>query len=327
MIVMMKKMREMRAMREMRLGGSARTGALVFAGLLTAATSAVAQDRVFPERGTLERVDTTLTLERAGTVSVSVYNGHVNVVGGPGSQVRIRGSADGGLRVRARSTSITIAADHAGHAGGNADLDITVPVGTRVVLEGFSVPFSVRGVKGEVKVESLSGGVTIIGAVGNVNVETVSGSVAASGVDGDVVAESVSGRVDLRNINGDIDTESVSGQITMSGARSRLVRAETVAGAISYDGTFDPAGSYSFVTHSGRLTLALPASAGATVSFETFSGKVDSDFPVTLESRASRRGQEGRFEFRIGDGRSRIVAETFSGDIRIQRGTSRDNRE
>lgn len=306
---------------------SARIGALVCVGLLAAANSGEAQDSGFRDRGTRVRVDTALAFERGGTVSVSVYNGHVNIVGGSGSQVRIRGSADNGLRVRARSTSVTVAADHGGHSGGNADLDITVPTGTRVVLEGFSVPFSVRGVKGEVKVESLSGGVTVTDAVGNVNVEVVSGSVAVSGVDGDVVAESVSGRVDLRNINGDIDTESVSGQITISGARSRSVRAETVAGAISYDGTFDPAGSYSFVTHAGRLTLALPASAGATVSFETFSGKVDSDFPVTLESRASRRGQEGRFEFRIGDGRSRIVAETFSGDIRIQRGTSRDNRE
>jgi len=54
---------------------------------------------------------------------------------------------------------------------------------------------------------------------------------------------------------------------------------------------------------------------------------VDSDFPVTLESGRTHKGHESKFEFRIGNGRSRINAETFSGDIRIQRGTSRDNRE
>jgi len=195
------------------------------------------------------------------------------------------------------------------------------------VLEGFSVPFSIRGVRGEAKVETLSGSVIVTGAAGKVDVETVSGNIVVNNIDGDVVAESVSGNVELRDIAGDIDTESVSGELVMSNARSRLVRAETVSGSVGYQGTFDPAGNYSFSTHAGRLTLTLPPSAGATVSLETFSGKVDSDFPVTLESRMARKGQEGRFEFRIGDGRARIVAETFSGDIRIQRGTSRDNRE
>jgi hypothetical protein len=74
--------------------------------------------------------------------------------------------------------------------------------------------------------------------------------------------------------------------------------------------------------------MGIPADAGAIVSLETFSGNVDSDFPVTLESGRSRSGHESRFEFRVGKGGARIVAETFSGDIRIQRSTTTpDNRE
>ena len=97
------------------------------------------------------------------------------------------------------------------------------------------------------------------------------------------------------------------------------MRAETVAGPVSYVGAFDPSGNYSFKTHAGRLTLGVPSSTGATVSLETFSGQVDSDFPVTLESGRSRMGHESRFEFRLGDGRSRVLIETFSGNIKIQR--------
>jgi DUF4097 and DUF4098 domain-containing protein YvlB len=100
-----------------------------------------------------------------------------------------------------------------------------------------------------------------------------------------------------------------------------------VQGDLSYEGTIESMGNYSFTTHSGELTLAVPPSAGATVSLETFSGSVDSDFPVTLESGASRRAGESQFDFRIGDGKSRIVLETFSGNIRIQRGSGRANRE
>lgn len=275
-----------------------------------------------------ERVDTTLSLDRGATLSVSVYAGRVSVVGVSGTQARIRGTVErGDLEITGRSSNLKVSTDPEGPSGGRADLDITVPVGTRVALEGFSAPFSIRGVKGEAKVESLSGGVEVTDAVGQVNVESVSGNVRVTNVDGDVRVEAVNGRVDLTAINGDIEGESVSSRFAINGGRSASVRVETVSGSIIYNGVFDPAGNYVFKSHSGRLTLGLPANAGATVSLQTFSGNVDSDFPVTLESGRSRMGHESRFEFRIGNGRARIVAETFSGDIRIQRGSTSDDRE
>lgn len=275
-----------------------------------------------------QKVDTSVALERGGTLSVSLHAGSVNVVGTTGSTVRIRGTIErGDMDLRARSTSVAISIEQDGSRGGRADLQIAVPTGTRVVMEGFSTPFSVIGVRGEAKIESLSGSVHVSDAVGKVNVASVSGNIDVKRVKGDLRAEAVSGRVDLTDIEGDIESESVSGRVTISGAVSRLVRAETVSGAVGYSGTFDPGGNYVFRSHSGSLTLGLAADAGATVSLETFSGNVDSEFPVTLETGSSRSGHESKFEFRIGNGRSRIVAETFSGDIRIQRSTTRDQRE
>jgi len=270
-------------------------------------------------------VDTTVSLERGGTLTVTVYGGRVSVVGASGSQVRIRGRMDRDeMTIKARQHSVSISMDSESHRGSGADLDISVPLGTRVVLEGFSSSLSVRGVKGEADLETMSGSVLVSDATGRVSAETVSGRVQATGIDGNLSAESVSGDLTIDNIEGDIESETVSGSIQITRARSKVVRAESVQGSITYDGTIDPSGNYSLATHSGRLTLAVPATAGATVSLETFSGSVDSDFPVTLESGSSKgRGHESEFEFRIGDGRSRIVLETFSGDIKIQRGTGR----
>ena len=274
-----------------------------------------------------ERVDTTFALGAGGTLSVSIYAGRVNVTGASGSTVRIRGTADRDyIRMRGRNSTVSIDMEHGGHGGG-ADLDITVPVGTRVVMDGFSAPFSVRGVKGEASLETLSGHITLSDAVGKVMLESVSGHIEADNLKGDVTAESVSGRVTIKNVNGDVTAESVSGTLVISGAQARQVRGETVSGSLTYDGTIEPAGDYSFTTHSGSLTLAVPNNAGATVSLETFNGSVDSDFPVTLEAGANRGDGESQFEFRIGDGRARISLETFSGGIRIQRGTGRANRE
>src|SRR5688500_4815073 len=171
----------------MRGAGWAARGAVFCACVAGAVQPMEAQAHRSSDSVGRERVDTTVTLERGGTLSVSIHNGRVNVVGGSGNRVRIQGNADRGeLLVRARSMSVSVGLDQMGHAGGNVELDITVPIGSRVVLDGFSVPFSVRGVKGEAKVESLSGSITVTDAVGNVNAEAVSGNVSVTNVEGDV---------------------------------------------------------------------------------------------------------------------------------------------
>jgi len=274
-----------------------------------------------------QRIDTTLTVDRNGTVRVSIYSGHVNVVGASGSQVHIRGTSERDeLEIRDRGGSVSVSLEPDRGHGGRAELEISVPVGTNVVLEAYSAPLSVRGVKGEAKLEALSGDLVINDAVGTVSAETVSGDIDVGKVDGNVRAESVSGSIGIADVDGDITTETVSGRINMVRAKSRSARAETVGGSIGYSGTIDPLGNYVFKTHSGRLTLGIPANAGATVSMQTFSGTVDSDFPVTMEAGRQQKGYESRFEFRIGDGKSRVVLETFSGNIIIQRSTT-TNRE
>jgi len=293
------------------------------AAMMLSASAAMAQNFDRPQR-----VDTTLSLERNGTVSVSIYSGHVNVVGTSGSSVRIRGTSERDeldIRDRAGSISVSLESDR-GH-GGRVELEISVPIGTNVILEAFSAPLSVRGVKGEAKLEALSGNLQISDAVGNVSAEAVSGDIDIGKVDGDVHAESVSGSIAIADVDGSIATETVSGRINMVRAKSKSARAETVSGSIGYSGSIDPMGNYVFKTHSGRLTLGIPADAGATVSLQTFSGTVDSEFPVTLESKQQRLGHESKFEFTVGNGRSRIVLETFSGNIIIQRNTNRDNEE
>jgi DUF4097 and DUF4098 domain-containing protein YvlB len=290
--------------------------------LAGASPAANAQTYIGPER-----VDTTLAMDRNGTLRVSVYTGRVSVTAGSGSSAHVRGNVQKGeLEVRSRLGGVTISMEE-NPSRSEAELDITVPTGTNVILDGFSTSFAVRGVKGEVKIETLSGSVQVTDAVGLVQVEAVSGAVDVSQVAGDVRAENVSGRVTVTRVDGNVDAESVSGRVSITEAKSKSVQAETVSGSVTYSGSIDQMGNYVFKTHSGGLILAVPADAGATVNLQTFSGAVDSDFPVLLEAGSTRSGHESRFELRIGNGRSRIVLETFSGDVRIQRGQTRDNQE
>ena len=312
-------------------------GKVVLSSLaLVACATATAQ----AQRDYVESLDTTVTLDRQATVDLSLLSGRIDVVGGGGSQARVRATSNGGdIRFDASGGRLRLSVDpgrrrcsddprvRCSTRIGDARFEVTVPAGTRVLANSISGAITVRGAKGEVDVNSVSGSVTVADAARKVKAASVSGNVDVSQVVGDVRASSVSGRVEVTEVTGDIESESVSGRIAITGSRSKYVRAGSVSGRIAYAGTFDPSGTYEFKTHSGSLRLLLPADVGAQVRMETFSGQIDSDFPVTLQPTVQGRSSTRNIEFKIGDGRSRIVAETFSGQIRLERGDGRDIRE
>jgi len=285
--------------------------------LACAAASASAQSMNYGEV-----LDTAVSLDRDGTVDVSLMGGKVQIRGGEGSQVRVRARAvRGALQFYASPNRVRLGVDprmHDRHSVG--EFEVTVPRGTRVIVNSMSAPVTVENVRGEVNVESLSGSVEISDAVRKVTGQTVSGGLRVSHVDGDVSLGTVSGEIDLRQAIGDVSAETVSGSIALRDVKSKLVRSGTVSGWIEFAGTFDPSGTYEFKSHSGPLRLVVPGSVGARFRIESFSGTVSSDFPVTLQPK----GFDNRLEYTIGDGRARVVAETFSGNISIQRDAGRN---
>ena len=67
-----------------------------------------------------------------------------------------------------------------------------------------------------------------------------------------------------------------------------------------------------------RVALLIPAGTGAQLTVATYTGSIDSDFPITLKPGEHGIGATKRFTFDIGKGDARISAESFSGDITIR---------
>ena len=275
------------------------------------------------------RIDTTVRLDRGGTVDLSLISGRIRVTGWDRSDVKILASIDQGLlRLDANSSRVTLSVDdsdddHRGrghHNVGDARYEVSVPRGSRLVLEAVSGDVSASGSQGEIEASSVSGEVDVTGGVREVSVESVSGSVHAAQVNGNLRAESVSGDVRVETVSGNVEASTVSGEIRLIGIQSKDVRSETVSGTIVYTGSIDPGGKYSFESHSGNVRLNIPRGAGAQFSVETFSGDITTDFPVTVPA-GSGRAREGRMDFTIGDGRARVTAQTFSGRIVINTGS------
>jgi DUF4097 and DUF4098 domain-containing protein YvlB len=271
------------------------------------------------------QIDTTVRIDRQGTVDLSLISGTIRVTGWDRPDVKISATADGDARLRfdANSSRITLTVDHEGrrgrynsHRGGDARYVVSVPRGPRLSLEAVSGDITASGSQSEIDASSVSGSVDVTGGVREVNAESVSGSVSVSQVNGNLRAESVSGNVRAETVSGSVEASTVSGAIRLVGIQSRDVRTETVSGEILYTGSIESGGRYGFESHSGTIRLNIPRSAGANVSVETFSGDVSTDFTVTRQP-GDRARQRGSFEFTIGDGRARISAQTFSGRIYI----------
>jgi DUF4097 and DUF4098 domain-containing protein YvlB len=281
------------------------------------------------------QVDTTVGLDRGGAVDLSLVSGKIRVTGWDRPDVKISASIESGLlRFDANPSRVSLSVDQSEddrgrgrHNVGEARYDVSVPRGSRLILEAVSGDIIASGSQGEIEATSVSGDVDVTDGVRSVSAESVSGSVHAARITGNLRSETVSGDLRAETVSGNVEANSVSGTVRLIEIQSKDVRAETVSGDIAYRGSIEAAGRYSLEAHSGTLRLNIPRGAGAQFSIETFNGDVSSDFPITIGgNQGGGRRHNGRMEFTIGDGRARVTLQTFSGSIIINTGSDSTTR-
>jgi DUF4097 and DUF4098 domain-containing protein YvlB len=270
-------------------------------------------------------VDTTFGFDSRGLVSLSLGSGDIIVTAWSRDEIRIHATSEsGGLRLDASGSRASL--ELSGGRGGESRYEVTVPVGVRIVARAQSGDISISGTEGEVDARSQSGDIKVDDVANRLDIGTLSGDIEAHAVSGDVQIKSVSGDIRMTDFKGDFEGETVSGSIELRNAAGRYIRSHTTSGDLAYEGSIDPSGRYELSAHSGDIKLSIPSNASAQLSVSTWSGTLDSDFPITLRpgEHGIGTGQAKRFTFDIGGGEARISAETFSGDISISsRGSSR----
>jgi DUF4097 and DUF4098 domain-containing protein YvlB len=277
------------------------------------------------------RIDSTFAFNKDGSVDVGLVTGEIVITGSTRPEAKVyatieRGWIDasltsGHIRLMARSTR--------GRSGG-ARYEITVPVGTRIEASSVQGSIRITGTNGEVDATAVNGAIEVIGAEDRITVQTVNGRIHAAKLHGRVRLANTSSSIEAEDIDGDVTAGSVSGHITLSGVKSSHVDAETVSGTVSYSGNIDAAGSYEFSTHSGNVHIEIPDNAGAELQLQTFSGRISSAFPITLQPgdiTSQHMGMGKKMEFTIGKGGARMTASTFSGNITIDKGGHADRKE
>ncbi|MEX2152435.1 MAG: DUF4097 family beta strand repeat-containing protein [Gemmatimonadaceae bacterium] len=282
--------------------------------LLAAATNAAAQDR---RDDYLGRIDSTFAFDRRGTVVLSVGAGEIVVTAWNRDQIRVRARSERSV-IRMDATSSRLSLELARARGGDSRFEVTVPIGVRVSARATSGDVSITGTKGGVEGRTQSGDLTVDDVAETIDLNTYSGDIVARTLNGNVEITTLSGEVGVSDVKGDVDVTSVSGDIDLRNVVARYVRAKTTSGDVSYDGAIDSTGRYELGSHSGSVYLTVPQNTGALLSVATYSGSIESDFPITLKPGEHGIGASKRFTFEIGKGDARISAESFSGDITIR---------
>lgn len=273
------------------------------------------------EREQAGALDTVVAFDARGALTVACPGGMVVVDGGDRNEIRVRArTGSGGIRFSSNGSRATLESS-SGRGCSDGRFEVTVPFGTRVSATTWSGSVSVRGVRGDIEARAQSGDVLVRDAGDRLDIETLSGDVSVTGVKGESTINTISGGITLAGARGDVTVESVSGDLDLRDVVARQIRAHTTSGDVAFLGAVLDAGRYEFTTHSGEVTLSLPADIGAELSVSTFNGGIESDFPITLKAGEHGIGSAHakRLTFSLGRGTARIVAETFSGDITLRR--------
>jgi DUF4097 and DUF4098 domain-containing protein YvlB len=290
--------------------------ALAFVLLATWAAPAAAQSRR-DEEEMASRIDTTFTFDRRGTLVIVAGTGEVDVSAWDRPQIRIRARAERSM-VRMDATATRVSLDISRPRGGDARFEVTVPVGVRVSARSTSGDVVIAGTKAPVEARTQSGDLSVTDVGEIVDLNTYSGDVTARDITGNVEITTLSGEVMLSDVKGDVDATSVSGDIELRGVVARYIRAKRTSGDVRFDGPVDNSGRYELGSHSGSVYLTIPQASGALLTIATYSGSIESDFPITLKPGEHGIGSSKRFTFEIGKGDARVSAESFSGDITIR---------
>lgn len=289
-----------------------------------------------------QSINETRPAAAAGTVEIENVSGSVRVTTWNRNEVQVTGRLGRGAErldftTQGDRTRIRVVLPSQGRNVQGSDLEIRIPVRSSPIVETVSADIRISGARGAVQAKSVSGGIEVAAAgAPTLQASSVSGTVRLTGSSGSVEAESVSGdlqvavasrqtraktasgSIALRELSGAAEASTVSGNTVVEGGQFERLTLNSVSGGVRFRGQLTRGGMYHVTSHSGNVELQLPARVAADFEVSTFSGRVVNDFGPQAQ-RTSRYTPGRELRFSTGDGSARVVAKTFSGNVRLVR--------
>ncbi len=266
------------------------------------------------------------------TARISIGNvaGSVTVLAWDRNEVQVTGRLGDGtqpLAITGSNNDLSIRVAPQGGSGwlhwgsdsrmGPTTLELHVPKAASLDIKVVSAPVVVDGIDGgSIALESVSGRTRIHASTPSLKANSVSGGIELAGHIVQADLQTVSGDILAPALGNEARLQTISGHVQANGGPWRRLTLSSVSGDAQVSGGLAADGKIDIDSMSGNVQLQLPAASSAELHASTFSGDLRSDFGTP---KKSDHGPGSSLDTRLGDGRGRINAETFSGDLRIRK--------
>jgi DUF4097 and DUF4098 domain-containing protein YvlB len=235
------------------------------------------------------------------------------------SQVEVVVYHDAEVEVRSRQYRGDVQVGSVSDKGwkSEAEYEIRVPAWMNVGISGNETSVDIRGVQGQIEVETIDGDVDVKGGKEKVVLHSVKGDVRLEDASGAMDLESTNGEITVVDSEGELIINAMNGDVRCGNVRSSMAEAETINGDIFFDGILSDQGDYYFTTHVGDIELTVPGDVNVAVTAVTYHGDFDTDFELSTSPEVERVIQQRRWSLDIGKATATLRAESFQGDINL----------
>lgn len=275
-----------------------------------------------PDVVATQSVDETKIVESDGKVLISNPRGEIRVYGWDKPEVRVKGDLDDRteaftFEVDGYVTEIRVKIPENTHFGNGSDLEIHVPIQSKVKFNGISTDLEISGIEGGVDIGTVSGEVAAEAIIKRLSINTVSGNVQVSQNTGRMKVVSVSGSLDLASKAIEVSLSTVSGDVNVGLGDFESLDLSTVSGEVDVSGDLKKSGHISMNSVSGDIELRLDQPVDARISVKTGPGGdivnqfTDDDPEEIFPAQMTLQTTSGR-------GLGRIKINTVTGDVRLK---------
>ena len=283
--------------------------------------TAILLGTVFALPAAAEEVDKTIDAAANGHVHVSNIAGEVTIAGWSRNQVEVTGELGRNVEeliVERDGDKVTIKVKvpKRGGRGIDSDLHIQVPEGSSIDVGTVSADISVSEVRGEQKLNSVSGDIDTEADGNDVSAEAVSGDIDVKGQEktAETRANTVSGDVTLFRVAGIVVGESVSGDVIVDQGSFERASLNTVNGEIVFRAGLRDGGRLQIETVNGDVDVEFDDRVSGRYDIETFNGDIRNCYGPKAE-RTSKYTPGWELSFQEGSGNARVTISTLNGDV------------
>jgi hypothetical protein len=267
-----------------------------------------------------------LAVDPDASIRILNLTGSIRVIGWDEDSLAVTGTPPrgGGMLLvggSARGVKVVVEAETTTDLPGT-NLEIHVPRGAHVWVKSATATITVEGVTGQIEASTVTGAIGVRGAPDVLVAESMEGNLDIAAPARVTRLKTAGGSITVRQAANEITATSVSGPIRLLDARAVMSgRLESVSGTVLFNGAVAPGGSLDLQTHDAPIEILLPPRQGATVEVTAYGGKTINRIPGLV----STPGKGKALQYRLGNGRARVVARSLKGDVSLRQQMPRPN--